>query len=82
MKALVTGAKGMLGTDLCRELRAQGYQVFASDLQEMDVRDPRRVNCVFGDTSPDLVFHLAALTDVDGCEREPDETYNTGCPER
>ena len=67
----------MLGTDLCCELIAQGYRVFATDIQEMDVRDSRQVKCVFGETCPDLVFHLAARTDVDGCEQQPDEAYRT-----
>ena len=67
----------MLGTDLCRELEAQGYQVCATDIQEMDVRDPDQVRQTFNNFVPDLAMHLAALTDVDGCEREPNEAFRT-----
>ena len=77
VKALVTGAKGMLGTDLCTELEGQQYTVFAADIQEMDVRRPGIVQQTFRECAPDIVFHLAALTDVDGCEREPEEAYRT-----
>jgi dTDP-4-dehydrorhamnose reductase len=77
LKVLVTGAKGMMGGDLCRELVAQGYQVCATDIQEMDVCEPDQIRKVYADFVPDLVFHLEALTDVDGCEREPDEAYRT-----
>jgi dTDP-4-dehydrorhamnose reductase len=77
VKALVSGAKGMMGTDLCRELREQGYTVLVTDIQEMDVRRPDFVQQRFAEFHPEVVFHLAALTDVDGCEREPDEAYHT-----
>lgn len=77
MKVLVTGSKGMLGTDLCQEWRAEGHEILATDIQEMDVRDTARVQKTFAEYKPQLVLHLAALTDVDGCEREPKEAYRT-----
>ena len=77
MRVLVTGAKGMLGTDLCQEWKTQGYEIYATDIQEMDVREPMQVQNAFGDLKPELVLHLAALTDVDGCECEPEEAYRT-----
>ena len=77
MKVLIAGAKGMLGTDLCQEWKAQGYEMYATDIQEMDVRDSLQVQKTFADFKPELVLHLAALTDVDGCEREPEQAYRT-----
>jgi len=77
MRVLITGAKGMLGTDLCREWQAHGYDLCATDIQEMDVRDSLQVQKTFADFKPELVLHLAALTDVDGCEREPEQAYRT-----
>lgn len=77
LKALVTGGKGMMGSDLCRELKAQGYHVLITDLREMDIRQPNLVMQTVRDFRPDIVFHLAALTDVDGCERAPEEAYHT-----
>jgi len=77
MKVLVTGAKGMLGTDLCQEWQARGYEMYATDIQEMDVRDSLQVQKTFADFKPELVLHLAALTDVDACEREPEQAYRT-----
>lgn len=77
MRVLVTGAKGMLGTDLCQILRQRGYEIEATDIQEMDVRDFDLVRLTLADVRPDWVLHLAALTDVDGCERDPDESFRT-----
>lgn len=76
MRVLVTGAKGMLGSDLCPVLGEQ-HQVLATDIAEMDVRDRQRVRQIMHDFRPDIVIHLAALTDVDYCERWPDEAFRT-----
>ena len=76
-RILVTGAKGMLGTDLCRILQERGHRVEATDLEEMDVRDSELVQRTVARLQPDWVIHLAALTDVDGCERNPDDAFRT-----
>ncbi len=76
-KVLVTGAKGMMGTDLCRILREKGYDVTATDIEEMDVRDHDLVRDTVEKLQPQTVFHLAALTNVDDCERSPDDAFLT-----
>ena len=76
-RVLVTGAKGMMGTDLCRILLEKGYDVTITDIEEMDVRDWEKVNSIVRAVQPETVFHLAALTDVDDCERKPDESFLT-----
>jgi dTDP-4-dehydrorhamnose reductase len=76
MKVLVTGAKGMLGSDLCPIFAAE-HDVLATDLEEMDVRNPGIVMNVLEQFRPDLVLHLAALTNVDGCQSMKDETFLT-----
>ncbi len=76
MKVLVTGAKGMLGSDLCPIFDHQ-HELLATDVEEMDVRDPGAVFQTFEKFRPELVLHLAALTNVDGCQEMRDETYLT-----
>lgn len=73
MKVLVTGAKGMLGADLCRELLA-GHQVTGIDIQEVDLtaRDAANRLAAYG---PESILHCAAMTNVDGCERDPEAAY-------
>lgn len=76
MKILVTGAKGMLGGDLC-PVFAKKHRVVATDLEELDVRDPGAVFDIIEENKPDVVLHLAALTNVDGCQEMKDQAYLT-----
>lgn len=83
MKILVTGAAGVLGTDLCSTLKTAGYEVVPTDINctknitHLDVRDDSQVASMVSGEHPDLVTHLAAETDVDRCEVEPDHAYRT-----
>jgi len=77
MRILITGARGMLGTDLCQILQQKGHTIKATDIEDMDVRDYELVRNTAVDFCPDFVLHLAALTDVDGCERQPEEAFRT-----
>jgi dTDP-4-dehydrorhamnose reductase len=62
----VTGANGQLG----RALRPLLPQAEYLDLDELDVTDRRAVHDRLGGV--DLVINCAALTDVDGCEADPE----------
>lgn len=74
---LVTGGKGMLGSDLCQIFQNRHHHVTVTDLQELDIRNLDRVmNCV-NDLRPDWIIHLAAMTHVDHCEQRPDDAYLT-----
>lgn len=76
-RVLVTGAKGMMGTDLCRILQEKGYDLTATDIEDMDVRDRELVERTIDEVNPSIVFHLAALTNVDECEKYPDDSFLT-----
>src|SRR3989338_367877 len=75
-RALVTGANGMLADALCPLLRKGGYEIFATDIiagdgiSPLDVTNQHRVGQLIGGYRPDIIFHLAAETDVDKCELE------------
>jgi dTDP-4-dehydrorhamnose reductase len=51
--------------------------VEATDTDDLDVRDHKAVLKAAIECRPDLAIHLAALTDVDRCEREPEEAFRT-----
>ena len=73
-RVLVTGAKGMLGVDLC-SIFAPHFDLLAVDVDELDVRRADSVFSTFDSFKPDVVIHLAAMTDVDACEKTPDLAY-------
>ncbi len=76
MKVLVTGAAGMLGSDLC-PVFSEEHQIITTDIEQLDVRDSEVVLRWAKEVQPDLIMHLAAATDVDECERNPDLAYAT-----
>lgn len=67
----------MLGKDMVEALEAEGAEVMALDLPTFDVRDPTQVREALDAFRPARVIHLAAMTDVDGCELDPDAAYRT-----
>lgn len=78
---LVTGASGMVGSHLLDAFPES--ELVPTDLQEasgiraMDVRDYQQVMSTVERVRPRIIVHLAAETDVDRCEREPDHAYRS-----
>lgn len=68
MKVLVTGAKGLLGSDLMRELEKRGIDAVGVDVQEMDITDAAACRKVITEAKPDAIIHCAAYTAVDAAE--------------
>lgn len=80
VRVLVTGADGLLGTTLVPTLAAQGHEVFC--LSRRSVAGIRADLSNSADTAraldlvlPDVIVNLAALTNVDECERNPADAY-------
>jgi dTDP-4-dehydrorhamnose reductase len=67
---LLTGAGGMLGTDLYDELTSLGESVVALNRTELDVTDSRIVNACVADHAPTIIINCAAYTKVDLAESE------------
>jgi dTDP-4-dehydrorhamnose reductase len=76
---LVTGAAGMVGSYVPRVFNEAELVLtdIMGDFPRLDVRDPVAVMQMVRDVRPDVVLHLAAATDVDRCQQEPDWAYHT-----
>lgn len=70
---LVTGANGQLGTELRYLLDERDEEYVAVDVAEMDITDAQKVDQVFSQVKPSLVYHCAAYTAVDAAEDEGKE---------
>ena len=69
-KVLVTGANGMFGQDLCPILEDNGYEVFETDIHNLDITNFKIVEKIFLDEKPNIVIHCAAYTNVDKAEED------------
>jgi dTDP-4-dehydrorhamnose reductase len=73
-KMFVTGAGGMVGSYVADVFKA--WDLTLTDLvagyQPLDVTSADDVKRAIHDAEPDVVLHLAAATDVDRCEKEPE----------
>jgi dTDP-4-dehydrorhamnose reductase len=67
---LITGASGMLGTDLQEELAARDEHVVALGRGDLDVTDSRLVSAAVREHAPDYIVNCAAYTKVDLAEQE------------
>lgn len=79
-RILVTGSEGFVGRHLCRRLKDHGVAMLAKldrhGVNDDGVNDSRQVLAPF-DVQIDLVFHLAAFTEVRASYDCPGSTYRT-----
>ena len=74
MRALVTGARGFVGSWLTAHLVESGDDVVAID-HEVDVTDGAAVRAAVLEAAPDVVYHLAALTNVAQSWSDPSDVF-------
>ena len=75
MRILITGVRGQLGHALERALQSK-HDVSGVDLPECDITQPGEIERLVN-VRPDLIIHTAAMTDVDGCARDPLAAYRS-----
>jgi dTDP-4-dehydrorhamnose reductase len=75
MRILITGARGMLGRTLVKEL--SGHEICTCDRSDADIADEVALDKIFSEAQPKVVIHCAAMTAVDRCESEIDTAYRT-----
>jgi dTDP-4-dehydrorhamnose reductase len=79
MKFLVTGSTGLVGRQVVKDLVQSYDNVYscfhnskpeAGIATQLDLTNPENIIKVVQSTKPDVIIHLAAMTDVDQCETE------------
>jgi dTDP-4-dehydrorhamnose reductase len=79
----IAGCAGMLGDafhshfSVDHELRCTDIDVNEEWLAPLDVRDRDAYRRDVEQFEPEILFHLAAHTDLEYCERNPDDAYRT-----
>jgi dTDP-4-dehydrorhamnose reductase len=74
VRVLLTGARGMLGTDLSALIRER-HELHPIDIEEVDITDGPATMALIEKIRPDAIIHTAAYTDVDGCESHVDQAF-------
>ena len=69
MSIVVVGGRGQLGRELVRALQP-AHEITVLDLPECNIVNAAAVEQIAA-LRPELVIHAAAMTDVDGCARDP-----------
>lgn len=85
---LVVGANGLVGSRLVASLVAQGHHTSAAGrgpsrgswtdvtYTSVDLADGAAIEAAVAVTRPEAIVNCAAMTDVDGCEREPARAWS------
>lgn len=74
MRVVITGAGGMLGQALQKQL-SKNYDIIALSREQLDITDYGTVKEYITAHKPDVVINAAAFTNVDGCESEQDKAF-------
>lgn len=94
MNVLVTGVTGLLGSHIAAAMEPTA-NVTGIDrhpwwgdrplpMQSLDLSQAPDLDAVIGAARPDVLFHCAALVNVDACERDPEQAHaiNAALPGR
>ncbi|MFY0578164.1 SDR family oxidoreductase [Cystobacter fuscus] len=86
MRFLVTGSNGLVGSRVCALLEKAGHQVVglgrgprrtpgAHAYVECDLTREQDVATAIEAAAPEVILHPASMTEVDACERDPDQAF-------
>ena len=73
-KILITGASGFVGSRTVAALQ-DTYELITPSHSELDITSAEAVESFISRTQPDVILHLAALSNTGYCEEHPQESY-------
>ncbi len=71
---LVIGHRGLLGR-ACLDVLDGRFRVTGVDIDRCDITRPEQIAATLEKIRPDWVINTAAVTDVDGCQADPDRAW-------
>ena len=74
MRYLITACNGQLGSDIT-EYFSKEHEVIAYKDVDLDITDKEKVFAAVSDAKPDFIVNCAAITNVDGCESNPELAF-------
>ena len=75
MRIAITGSNGQLGKELRKALGRD--TLILIDIHNYDITDRRKTFELLKTHKPEAIIHGAAMTDVDGCERDPEMAHKS-----
>lgn len=73
---LLTGTNGQLGQDLLALLdQDTAYKAITTRREDLDIADGEAVSSFVEEVRPSVIVNSAAMTDVDGCESDPETAF-------
>ncbi|XGI82744.1 dTDP-4-dehydrorhamnose reductase [Halorutilales archaeon Cl-col2-1] len=95
MRILVLGSNGLLGSNVVTAGLKRSHEMAGTyhsekpgfetgEFYQLDITDIDSFSSIFNEIDPDVVINCAAMTDVDGCERDPERAFevNSEAPEK
>jgi dTDP-4-dehydrorhamnose reductase len=79
VKILVTGAMGQVGAELIQQGPNRGYEMLATDIEDLDITNQEAVNAYVAEHKPNLIINAAAYTAVDKAESESELAFSINC---
>jgi len=79
VKILVTGAMGQVGAELIQQGPNRGYEMLATDIDDLDITNQEAVNAYVAEHQPNLIINAAAYTAVDKAESESELVFSINC---
>ena len=79
MKFLVTGSSGLIGSQVIQDISSQDHEVYSCYHNDkplfgipinLDLDNQDKIIQTIQEIKPDIIIHLAAITNVDLCEQE------------
>lgn len=73
-KILMTGASGFVGSRVASALKGN-YKLITPSHKEFDITSEEEAEKFIQDSRPDVILHLAAISNTGYCEEHPEESY-------